>query len=50
MFVSGGKSLPQSDHLKVEATLGKALTLLANIGLGWKGLPGSNTLAYYELQ
>jgi hypothetical protein len=22
--------------------------LLANIGMGWKGLPGTNTLAYYE--
>jgi hypothetical protein len=23
------------------------LALLANIRLGWKGLPGTNTLAYY---
>ncbi len=25
-----------------------ALALCANIRLGWKGLPGTNTLAYYE--
>jgi len=23
--------------------------LAANIRLGWKGLPGTNTLAYYEI-
>ncbi len=28
--------------------LGRLLALLANIELGWKGLPGTNTLAYYE--
>jgi hypothetical protein len=26
----------------------QALALSENIRLGWKGLPGSNTLAYYE--
>jgi hypothetical protein len=25
---------------------GKAITLLARIRIGWKGLPGANTLAY----
>jgi hypothetical protein len=28
--------------------LGKLLAFLTNIGQGWKGLPGTNTLAYYE--
>ncbi len=30
-----------------DASLGLALALLGNIGLGWKGLPGTNTLAYF---
>ncbi len=34
-------------HLK-DASLGEALALPANIGLGLKGLPGTNTLAYYK--
>ncbi len=29
-------------------TLGYAPALLTNIRLGWKSLPGTNTLAYYE--
>ncbi len=29
-------------------TLGWAPCLNTNIRLGWKGLPGTNTLAYYE--
>ncbi len=32
---------PRVEHLK-------ACSLPANIRLGWKGLPGTNTLAYYE--
>ncbi len=35
------------EHLK-GASLGYALAIPANIRLGWKGLPGTNTLAYYE--
>jgi hypothetical protein len=35
------------EHL-IGASLGKAPALPANIRLGWKGLPGTNTLAYYE--
>jgi hypothetical protein len=27
---------------------GRLLALPANIGLGWKGLPGTNALAYYK--
>jgi len=35
---------PRVDHLK-----GASLANLPeNIRLGWKGLPGTNTLAYYE--
>jgi hypothetical protein len=33
------------EHLK-GASLGQALILTTNIRLGWKGLPGINTLAY----
>ncbi len=37
-------------HLKDASVglLGYALALPANIKLSWKGLPGTNTLAYYE--
>jgi hypothetical protein len=28
--------------------LGRLLAFPTNTGLGWKGLPGTNTLAYYE--
>jgi hypothetical protein len=28
--------------------LGRLLYLLTNIGLGWEGLPGTNTLTYCE--
>ncbi len=30
------------------ASLGQALAFLTNIRLGWKGLPGANTLAHYK--
>ncbi len=35
------------DHLK-GSSLRQALTLSTNIGVGQKGLPRTNTLAYYE--
>jgi hypothetical protein len=35
------------EHLK-GASVRKALALLANIILGWKGVPVKNTLAIYE--
>jgi hypothetical protein len=38
---------PKVEHLK-GASLRKALALFANIRLDWKGLPGTNALAYYE--
>jgi hypothetical protein len=38
---------PRVEHLK-GASLVKSLALPANIRLGWKGLSGTNTLAYYQ--
>ncbi len=35
------------EHLK-SAALGEASDLPANIRLGWRGLPVTNTLAYYK--
>jgi hypothetical protein len=35
------------EHLK-DGSLGEAVALSENIRLSWKGLPGTNTLAYYE--
>jgi len=46
MWVRPG-AYPREEHLKV-VSLGQAPALLANIRLGWKGLPGTNTLAYYK--
>ncbi len=39
---------PSSGRLN-GASLRQALVLPANFGLSWKGLPGTNQLAYYEL-
>ncbi len=37
------------ENLKLKgASLGQALVLLENIGLGWKGLPATNTVAHYK--
>ncbi len=38
---------PRVEHLK-GASIGQVLALPTNIRLGYKGLPGTNTLAYYE--
>ncbi len=35
------------EHLK-GASISQALALLTNIRLDWKGLPRTNTLAYYK--
>ncbi len=40
------RAYPRVEHLK-GASLGKSPALPANIRLGCKGLPGTNTLAYY---
>jgi hypothetical protein len=47
MFVGEARSLPRAEHLN-GASLRQALTLLTNVRIGWKGLPDTNTLAYYE--
>ncbi len=39
---------PRVENLK-GASHGQASALPANIILGWKGLPETNTLAYYEI-
>jgi hypothetical protein len=41
------EAYPIVEHLK-NASLELALAILENIRLSWKGLPGTNTLAYYE--
>ncbi len=46
-FVVKARSLPFNEAPKC-ATLGYAPALLANIRLDWKGLPGTNNLAYHE--
>jgi len=38
---------PIAEHMK-DSSVGLAPALPTNIKLGWKGLPGANTLAYYK--
>jgi hypothetical protein len=38
---------PRGEQLK-GVSLGQAVALLANIKIGWKGLPGTSNLAHYE--
>jgi len=38
----------QVEHLKDAPLSGKLLALPTDIRLSWKGLPGINSLAYYE--
>jgi hypothetical protein len=45
MFV--GEAYDRVERLK-DASLRYDRALLANIRLGWTGLPGTNTLAYYK--
>ncbi len=47
MFARKPGAYPRVEHLK-GAALEEAVALLANIRLGWKGLPGTNTLAFYK--
>jgi hypothetical protein len=35
-------------HLSGAPLQGRLLASLTNIRLGWKGMPGTNTLAYYK--
>ncbi len=47
MFVGKARSLAPVEHLK--GTSLRTAPVLP-IGLGWKGLPGTYTLSYYENQ
>jgi hypothetical protein len=47
IFAGEAGAYPKVEHLK-GALLGQAQALPANIRIGLKGLPGTNTLAYYE--
>jgi hypothetical protein len=46
IFVDKVRSLSWSGAL--ERCFSSALALLENIGFGWEGMPGTNTLAYYK--
>jgi len=46
LWVRSG-AYPSVEHLK-SASLRQTLALFTNITLSWKGLPGTNTLAYYK--
>jgi hypothetical protein len=48
MFVGEARSLPKSGASERALHSGRPRPYIANIRLGWKGLPGTNTLAYYE--
>ncbi len=47
IFVDRPGPYPRMKHLK-DASNRLAQASLASIKLGWKGLEGTNTLAYYE--
>jgi hypothetical protein len=47
MFVSEARGLPYSGALEKCFTR-RGSGFPANIGLGWKGLPGTNVLSYYK--
>ncbi len=39
---------PRVEYMKSSSLQGRLLALPTNIRLGWEGLQGTNTLAYYE--
>jgi len=47
MFAGKAGAYP-SEHLSGAPLYGRPLALPTNIRLGWKSLPGPNTLTYYE--
>ncbi len=47
MFAGKAGACPSEAPFRC-STLGCPLTLLPNIRLGWKDVPGTNTLAYYR--
>jgi hypothetical protein len=48
LYVGKVRSLPFLKNLSDAPHQGRLLALPINNGVGWKGLPGTNTLAYYE--
>jgi len=48
MFAGKARILPEWRNLPGVPLKGRFLALPTNIRLGWKGLPGTNTLAYYQ--
>jgi hypothetical protein len=49
MFADKARAFPIEAPLRGEAPLnGRLLASPTNIRLGWKGLPGIKTLAYYK--
>ncbi len=48
MFVSKDRSAPKGSAFQVLHLRLSSLALPPNIEPDWKGLPGTNTLAYYE--
>jgi len=47
MFEDKAGAYPRVEHLK-SASFSQAPALPPNMRLGYKGLPGTNTLTYYE--
>ena len=48
MFAGKAGAYPRVEYLKDASLYCRLLVLTADIRLGWKGLPGTNTLAYYD--
>jgi hypothetical protein len=48
MFAGKARILPKWRNLQGAPLKGRFLALPTNIRLGWKGLPGTNTLAFYQ--
>ncbi len=48
LFASKAKAYTSPNHLKGAPLYGRLLALPTNIRLDWKGLTGTNTIAYYR--
>ncbi len=48
MFLGKVGAYPSEKHLLSAPLQGKVLVLITTVRLGWKGLQGKNTVAYYE--
>ncbi len=49
MFVRQARGIPWSESAPERCFTQVGSGLAANIALGWKCFPGTNTLAYYEI-